>query len=87
MEELKAKFLRWCHWVWWVIRPWRWSDESHCSIDILDDPAQFKNPDNAAKLFGCTCGKVFYRNGPESQYQFDEWMRRLKTRQGKRWRQ
>jgi hypothetical protein len=86
-EIARALFLRWCHCMWWFLRPWRWTRETHCNVDIRESTKRFKNPKNAARLHGCTCGRVFYSNGPESEYRFNEFLKRLRIRQGKkRWK-
>ena len=85
--EFNARFLRWAHCMWWFLRPWRWPTERvHCKIDITGSFIErYRNPSNVPRLIGCSCGRVFFENGPESRYLFNEFMLRTKTRQGKRW--
>jgi len=85
-ERIIAYFRRWCHCMWWFLRPWVWSKEqAHCSVNIYDP--RFSNPHNhrvKISVIGCDCGRIFWATPGADPAVFDQWMERLNSRRRKR---
>ena len=52
--HLITRFRRWCHCMWYLIRPWRW----RVNISGCRDVNEWF--DGELVLLACVCGKVFY---------------------------